>query len=89
MFREVKLMVGRSVQKALALAVTAGVVALSGAAASAQEKTPSVTAIKVGVLHVGDGKTIEKAIVVVEGGKITAVVAGLPIPDGATVVVVA
>ncbi len=66
--------------------VIAGLVMLVGTTGAIAQEKSSVTAIRVGTLHVGNGKTIEKAVVVVDGGKIVAVGAGLGVPDGASVI---
>lgn len=65
--------------------IAMSLVAAAGASrAEAQEKS-AVTAIKVGTLHIGNGKTVEKAIILFSDGKISAAGAGVSIPDGATI----
>lgn len=55
-------------------------------APAAQPATTTITAVKVGTLHVGNGTVIENGVVLIDGGKITAVGAGLAIPVGAGVI---
>src|SRR5690606_41933666 len=58
-----------------------GLLSLAGAARAAE---PVV--IKVGTLHVGDGRTIQNGIVLIVDGKIAGVGPGVPIPSGAVVI---
>ncbi len=50
------------------------------------DTTESPILIKAGVLHVGDGGVIAEGMILIEGGRIAAVGAGLTPPDGATVI---
>lgn len=62
---------------ALAIAVCVAIPATVSNAAD------DVVAVSARTLHIGDGETIERAVVIIEDGKITAVGSRLPIPDGA------
>ena len=64
----------------LVLMVCAGVGLFAGASSAA------VTAIKAGTVHVGDGRTLENGVVLIEDGRITAVGTDVSIPDGATII---
>lgn len=65
----------------LGAAAIAGLLSLAGAAHAAE---PVV--IKVGTLHIGDGRTIQNGIVLIVDGKIAGVGPGVPIPSGAVVI---
>jgi imidazolonepropionase-like amidohydrolase len=66
--------------------IPARLAALAGALFGAAALADGPVVIKVGTLHVGDGRTIQHGIVIVADGKITAVGAGIPIPSGATTI---
>ena len=90
---------GTSVARAL-LTGAVCFAALGSSAAKAQEdriergtyidntpkKKSSITAIKVGNLYTGNGKTIAGAVMLVEGGKLKAFGADVAVPEGAEVV---
>ncbi len=58
-------------------------VAIAGRADALQTEQPARLVIRVGTLHIGDGRVVQNAVVVIENGKITAAGEGSTVPAGA------
>jgi len=70
--------------RALALMCAFGALAASGGNVHGEDTSPLV--LKAAAVHVGDGTVIEDAIVVLVGGRISAVGAGVAIPPDARII---
>jgi len=75
----------KSVSRLMSLAVLFVLWSACSAVASSSGGE-GVTAVRAGVVHVGDGRTIENAVVLIENGRIVAIGPNVVVPGGATVI---